>query len=73
MELYAQAFDRAGALDKLEGFASFHGPVFYGLPRNSGTITLRREDWTPPERFDFGDAQLKPLAGGETLGWRLQS
>jgi len=73
LELYAQAFDRAGALDKLEGFASFHGPAFYGLPRNSGTITLRREDWTPPEHFDFGDAQLKPLAGGETLGWRLQS
>jgi hypothetical protein len=50
MELYAEAFDNAGALDKLEGFASFHGPDFYGLPRNTGTITLRRESWTPPEQ-----------------------
>jgi dihydroorotase len=71
MELYAQAFDAAGALDKLEGFASFFGADFYGLPRNTGTITLRRETWTAPESFAFGDAQLKPLAGGEPLAWRL--
>ena len=71
MELYAQAFDAAGALEKLEGFASFHGPDFYGLPRNSGTITLRREAWTVPERYPFGEAQLKPLGGGEPLAWRL--
>jgi dihydroorotase len=71
MELYAQAFDAAGALDKLEGFASFHGADFYGLPRNSGTITLRRESWMPPESFAFGDAQLKPLAAGEPLAWRV--
>ena len=71
MELYAQAFDAAGALDMLEGFASFFGADFYGLPRNSGTITLRRETWTAPESFAFGDAQLKPLAGGEALAWRL--
>jgi len=71
MELYAQAFDAAGALDKLEGFASFHGADFYGLPRNSGTITLQRESWTPPESFDFGEAQLKPLAAGESLAWRM--
>ena len=70
MELYAQAFDAAGALDRLEGFASFFGADFYGLPRNTGTLTLRRENWTPPERFVFGDAELKPLAAGEALAWR---
>ena len=71
MELYAQAFDAAGTLEKLEGFASFHGADFYGLPRNQSTITLRRESWTVPETFAFGEAQLKPLCGGETLLWRL--
>jgi dihydroorotase len=71
LELYAQAFDTAGALDKLEGFASFHGPDFYGLPRNSGTVTLRREPWTVPESYPFGEAQVKPLGGGEPLAWRL--
>jgi dihydroorotase len=71
IELYAQAFDRAGALDKLEGFASLHGADFYGLPRNSGRITLRRESWTPPESFAFGEAQLTPLAAGEPLAWRM--
>jgi dihydroorotase len=71
MELYAQAFDAAGALHRLEGFASFHGADFYGLPRNTGSITLRRESWTPPETYPFGEALLKPLAGGEPLAWRL--
>jgi dihydroorotase len=71
LELYAEAFDQAGALDQLEAFASFNGPAFYGLPRNTGTVTLRREDWTLPESVPFGDAQLKPLRGGETLSWRL--
>ena len=71
MELYAQAFDTAGALDKLEGFASFYGADFYSLPRNSDTITLKRERWTPPESFAFGEAMLKPLAAGEALQWRL--
>jgi dihydroorotase len=71
MELYAQAFDAAGALDKLEGFASFHGADFYGLPRNQGSITLKRESWIPPESYAFGEAQLKPLAGGEPLAWRM--
>jgi len=70
MEMYAEAFDQVGALDKLEGFASFFGADFYGLPRNSGTITLRRESWTPPEAFAFGEAQLKPLRAGEALPWR---
>jgi dihydroorotase len=71
IELYAEAFDAVGALDKLEGFASFHGADFYGLPRNTGAITLRREAWTPPESFTFGEAQLKPLRSGEALPWRL--
>ncbi|NCT97282.1 MAG: dihydroorotase [Comamonadaceae bacterium] len=71
MELYAEAFEAAGALDKLEGFASFHGPDFYGLPRNTGTVTLRRETWTPPESYAFGEAELKPLRAGEALRWRL--
>jgi dihydroorotase len=71
MELYAEAFDAAGALDKLEGFASFHGPDFYGLPRNTGKLTLRKESWQLPETVPFGEAQLKPLRGGETLAWRV--
>ncbi|WP_119353894.1 dihydroorotase [Azohydromonas sediminis] len=71
LELYAEAFDAAGALDHLEGFASFHGADFYGLPRNRGTVTLRREPWKLPETVPFGDATLKPLRGGETLAWRL--
>ena len=71
IEMYAEAFDNAGALGQLEGFASFHGADFYGLPRNTGTITLRRESWTPPESFAFGEASLKPLRAGEALPWRL--
>lgn len=71
LELYAEAFDAAGALHRLEGFASFHGADFYGLPRNRGTVTLRREAWTPPESYPFGDAELKPLRSGEALAWRL--
>jgi len=71
LELYAEAFDAADALDKLEAFASFNGPAFYGLPRNHGTVTLRREAWTLPESLPFGEAQLKPLRGGESLVWKL--
>ena len=71
LELYAEAFDAAGALDALEGFASFHGADFYGLPRNTGRITLKREPWVVPEVVPFGDAALKPLRGGETLAWQL--
>ena len=71
LELYAEAFETAGALDKLEAFASFHGADFYGLPRNRGTLTLKREAWQLPERVPFGNAQLKPLRGGETLNWRM--
>ena len=73
LELYATAFEAAGALDKLEGFASFHGPDFYGLPRNTSTVTLVKQTWTPHESFAFGEgAELKPLAAGEALGWKLQ-
>jgi dihydroorotase len=71
IEMYAEAFDSAGALDKLEAFASFNGADFYGLPRNQGTITLKKESWTPPESFAFGEAALKPLRSGESLPWRM--
>lgn len=71
LELYAEAFEAAGALDKFEAFASFNGPDFYGLPRNSGRITLRKTAWALPESVAFGDAQLKPLRGGETVAWQL--
>ncbi|MCG5261481.1 dihydroorotase [Cupriavidus gilardii] len=70
MELYAEAFDAAGALDKLEGFASFHGADFYGLPRNTGTLTLTREPWQLPETLPYGETELVPLRGGETLQWK---
>ncbi len=71
IEMYAEAFDAAGALDQLEAFASFNGPDFYQLPRNQGTITLRKESWTPPASFAFGEAELKPLRAGEALPWKL--
>ena len=71
MEMYAEAFDSVGALSKLEGFASFNGADFYGLPRNTDRITLKRESWTPPESFAFGEAQLKPLRSGEALPWKM--
>jgi dihydroorotase len=71
LEMYAEAFDAAGALNRLEAFASFNGPAFYGLPRNTGSVTLKRESWTTPESFAFGEARLKPLRGGEALPWRM--
>ena len=71
LELYAEAFDAVGALDRLEGFASLHGPAFYALPPNRGRVTLRRERWTLPATVPFGDAELKPLRGGESLPWKL--
>jgi dihydroorotase len=71
LELYAEAFDAAGALDRFEAFASFNGPAFYGFPRNAGRITLRRVPWVLPEVVPFGHADLKPLRGGETLAWKL--
>lgn len=72
MELYATAFDAVGKLDKLEGFASFHGPDFYGLPRNTGTLTLVRETYQVPEEVAFGNTTLVPLAAGEALEWRAR-
>ena len=71
IELYAEAFEAAGALDQLEAFASFNGADFYGLPRNAGTVTLVKESWTPPVSFAFGEAELKPLRSGESLPWKL--
>jgi dihydroorotase len=71
LELYAEAFDAAGALDRLEAFASLNGPDFYGLPRNTAKMTLQREAWTVPEVLPFGESHLKPLRSGETLAWRL--
>lgn len=70
LELYAEVFEDAGALDRLEAFASFHGADFYGLPRNAGTVTLRREAWTMSERLSLGDAELVPLRAGEPVRWR---
>jgi dihydroorotase len=71
LEMYAEAFDSVGKLAQLEAFASFNGADFYGLPRNTATITLKRESWTPPESFQFGEADLKPLRSGEALPWRV--
>ena len=72
IELYAEAFEAAGALGKLEAFASHYGPDFYGLARNTGTITLAKEDWEVPTSLPFADEILVPLRAGETLKWRLQ-
>jgi dihydroorotase len=71
IELYAAAFEEAGALDKLEGFASVFGAQFYGLPLNEGTITLARQEWRVPERLRFGSEELVPLRAGETVPWKL--
>jgi dihydroorotase len=73
IELYAAAFDSVGRLDRLEGFASHHGPDFYRLPRNAQRVTIRRETWTVPESLPFGAESIVPLAAGEPLGWRLAS
>ena len=71
IELYAEAFAAAGALAQLEAFASVHGADFYGLPRNSGTITLMPEAWDVPARYPFGAEELVPLRAGERVAWRL--
>ncbi len=73
LELYAQVFDELDALDKLEGFASHHGPDFYGLKRNKGKITLVREDWIIPEEIILPNGQpIVPFFGGQTATWKLQ-
>ena len=71
LELYAVAFEEAGALDRLEGFASLFGARFYGLPVNQETVTLAREEWTVPQRLEFGGEELVPLRAGEKLPWKL--
>ena len=71
IELYAEAFDQAGALDRLEGFASLHGADFYGLPRNQETITLVRESWEVPADYPFGNDTVVPMRAGESVAWRL--
>ena len=71
LELYAEAFEAAGALDRLEGFAAVHGADFYRLPHNAGTVTLLREPWEVPDHYPFGADELVPLRAGERIAWRL--
>jgi len=71
IELYAEVFAAAGALDRLEAFASIHGPLFYGLPKNDDTITLVRETWPVPFELPFGPGSLVPMRGGGTVSWRV--
>lgn len=71
LELYAEAFEQADALHRLEAFASFHGPDFYGLPRNAETLTLLKTDWQVPETQPFGEEVVVPFRGGETVSWKL--
>jgi dihydroorotase len=71
IELYAEAFEEAGALDKLEGFASFYGPDFYHLPRNTIQVTLHKQSWLVPESIPFADDALVPLRAGQEVSWKL--
>jgi len=71
IELYAEAFEQVGALDRLEGFASHHGADFYGLARNPGSITLVRETWQPPASYPFGSDRIVPFRAAEDVAWRL--
>jgi len=71
IELYAEAFEAAGALDRLEAFASFYGADYYGLPRNTETVTLRKETWQVPASVGFGEHRLVPLRAGEKMSWKL--
>ena len=71
IEIYATIFEQQGALDKLEAFASFNGPDFYGLPRNNKTITLKKEDWQVPDEYSLGDDTLVPFLAGQTISWKL--
>ena len=73
LELYAESFEQAGALEKLEAFASFHGPDWYGLPRNSGTVTLVKQSWTVPADYPYiSSDRIVPLRAGETLSWKMR-
>jgi len=71
IELYAEVFEQAGALERLEAFAAFHGADFYRLPRNEAKIRLIKQPWTAPEGYDFGEGRVVPLRAGEPIGWRL--
>ncbi|MEX1198310.1 MAG: dihydroorotase [Pseudohongiellaceae bacterium] len=71
LPLYAQVFEQAGALERLEAFASHHGPDFYGLPRNRGRITLQRTAWTVPDHYPFGNSRIVPLQAGQQLDWQV--
>ncbi len=71
IEMYAEVFEQAGALDRLEAFASFHGADYYGLPRNTRQIALRRDEWQVPASVDFGEHRLVPLRAGEIIKWKL--
>ena len=73
IELYAEAFESAGALHRLEGFASHHGADFYRLPRNTERIQLVRDPWTAPLSYPYGTDELRPLRAGESIAWRLQA
>ena len=72
LELYAEAFEAANSLDRLEAFASNHGPDFYGLPRNKGTVTLVKDTVTVPDSFAVAQDVVVPMRAGGTVGWRLQ-
>jgi dihydroorotase len=72
IELYAEAFERAGKLERLQAFASERGADFYRMPRNIERITLERKAWTPPAAYTFGDDELVPFRAGEEIAWRLQ-
>lgn len=71
LELYVEAFESVGALDKLEGFLSIHGAEFYGLPRNASGITLEKRSWTVPWSYKFGNGVVRPLRAGETVAWTI--
>jgi dihydroorotase len=71
IELYAEAFEQVGRLERLEGFASFHGPDFYRLPRNQDRITIERKPWTVPDDYPLADESCKPLRAGESIAWSM--
>jgi dihydroorotase len=71
IELYAEAFESAGALDKLEAFASHYGADFYGMPRNRGKVKLLKSEWEVPAEYPFGAETVVPMRAGQTIGWRL--
>jgi dihydroorotase len=73
LEFYAEVFEQAGALNRLEAFSSFHGPDYYGVPRNQDTVSLVKEDWIAPSGIPLGSETLVPLRAGEVIAWKLQT